>query len=189
MYYRICRGSTKVLCYFILYKTCIRGVMQPMPCGWWVTTTRLECRFLPQRTRRQSRKTSRHLTVRKPHFTERKLRPRVHWRTQGRMAPGETAGLWQPQPALPEAVCVPISIQGLEVLAIIDPLAAACTHRQLTSCRGEIESGAFLRGAVWCRSNLHCPPHVAQMPTCPAPWLSSHCAQKSCWCGSCRDAG
>lgn len=42
---------------------------------------------------------------------------------------------WGNSPTLPEAVCVPVSIQGLEVLAVIDPLAAARTHGQLASCR------------------------------------------------------
>lgn len=64
------------------------------------------------------------------------------------------------QPNLPEAVCVPVSVQGLEVLAIIDPLAATCTHRQLASCRGG-KPGSILRGVSWCMANLLCRPQAS----------------------------
>lgn len=50
------------------------------------------------------------------------------------------------QSFLPEAVRMPVSIQGLEVLAVIDTLATASTHRQLASCKGRRPSQElFLR--------------------------------------------
>lgn len=70
------------------------------------------------------------------------------------------------QPALPEAVCVPVSIQGLEVLAIVDPLAAACTHGQLASCRGgkgvrnHSQEAQFAAGLHWPALTPHAPPQI-----------------------------
>lgn len=81
------------------------------------------------------------------------------------------------QPALPEAVCVPVSIQGLEVLAIIDPLAAARTHGQLASCRGgkgvrnHTQEGSFAVGLAFL-AGPHIHLHKAPC-THAAPKLSS----------------
>lgn len=59
------------------------------------------------------------------------------------------------QCVLPEAVCMPVSVQGLEVLAVIDLLATARTHRQLASCLGvETKSGAIFKRVVCRRSSL-----------------------------------
>lgn len=69
------------------------------------------------------------------------------------------------QPGLPEAVCVPVSTQGLEVLAVIDPLAAARTHGQLTSCKDTGSQQPLLGGVVWCRSGLPGPPHGDPAPS------------------------
>lgn len=78
---------------------------------------------------------------------------------------------------LPEAVCVPVSIQGLEVLAIIDPLAAARTHGQLASAGGKGVRNHTQEGNVGCRPGLPLAgPHVHlhKAPcTHAAPGLSS----------------
>lgn len=68
---------------------------------------------------------------------------------------------------------MPVSIQGLEVLAIIDPLAAARTHGQLTSCKVDRESGTILR-----RPSLPCPSHVDLPIPVHTQAAPRHCAEQ-----------
>lgn len=72
---------------------------------------------------------------------------------------------------------MPVRVQGLEVLAIIDPLAAACTHGQLASCRGGRGVGKHSQ-EVCSGAGPGCPAHPTCTYTCTNPHTSHTAVQR-----------